>query len=845
MNAATGRSSVVCKSSCLMDASPVARVDCFAAAIVIAVSFTFAMLSCAAQAQDADEPAKAPETPKRLLDREPFDRITLDAANKGVAIEVLPLGFNGKIPSKKDTPIRLRLLKYRSRLYELQWRAVESIEFHHEMLLKEARRLLDAKEYNEAFEYLSYIYREYGMPFGAEDLIHKFLYENAMKFFQEKKYGESLAILDELFQRNPDYRVERRDVGAAIGQLFDQIMSQTVAQGDFGPARKTLNQIRIRYGDRQAETIKRWQDVLNGMASTKRDEARDHLDNMRYREAIATAKEMMRIWPEVKGGRELTETIVVRYPLVLVGVSQYATVHDSARFEDWAARRTGRLMERRLCEYADRGPEGGRYISPLGSLETSDDNRQLFLALDPARVRSKSSHITGYDIAQRLLSLANPSHKSYLPAWGALVQSVSVDDIYRVRIDFRKPHVLPEALLQTMVQTASVEGRTAADGPYVVGPQRPNENSFMINPRYSFRQPKQPVEIAEKVFVKSDQAVNALKRGEIDVLDRIFPADVPRLRGDDAISVGQYTLPTLHVLIPNFRRPFGNSSTFRRAILYSIDRNAILYEELLGGFPPRGSTVISGPFPPGFGTQDSLAYAYDERIRPRNYEPRLGYSLLRIAEKELEQLEKQKAEAAKKAADNQAGISAAAAVAAELNASPQQPSDATPSTPPTVNTPKIGDLVLGHPANEMGRIASLAIVEQLKQVGLKVSLKELPTEKLTDPDNECDLVFAEIVMCEPAVDAIRLLGPGGFLPETNPYVNLALRRLEAAKDWKSASDALRDLHRIVYDDTTVIPLWQITEHYAYRKWLKGPNPQSVQLYSDVERWELGVRLVEE
>jgi ABC-type transport system substrate-binding protein len=139
----------------------------------------------------------------------------------------------------------------------------------------------------------------------------------------------------------------------------------------------------------------------------------------------------------------------------------------------------------------------------------------------------------------------------------------------------------------------------------------------------------------------------------------------------------------------------------------------------------------------------------------------------------------------------------------------------------------------------------VAIADQLKQVGLKVNLKQLSTEKLNDPDNECDLVFAEIVMCEPAVDAIRLLGPGGLLPETNPYVNLALRRLEAAKDWKAASDALRDLHRIVYDDTTVIPLWQITEHFAYRKWLKGPSPQSVQLYSDVERWELGVRLVEE
>lgn len=515
-------------------------------------------------AQEEDE--KASETPKRLIEREPFDRIKLDAANRGVSIDVFPLNFpNGKIPANKETPIQLRLIKYPFRIYELNWRAVDSIEFHGEILLKEARKLVEAKEYNEAFEYLSFIYQNYPKLNGADDLTYKFLYDNAMKFFEAKKYGESLAILDELFNRNPDYRVDKMDVGAAIGRLFDQIMNQTVSQGDFGPARKTLIQIRIRYGDRQGETIKRWQDLLSGMAAKKRDEAQDHLNNQRYREAIATSKEMLRIWPDVPGGRELAQTIVERYPLVIVGVTQDATALDSARFDDWAARRAGRLVERRLCEYIARGPEGGRYASPLGSIETSDDNRQLFLQLDPARVKTERSSVTGFDISKRILAMANPDDKSYLPAWGSLVSSVVVDEIYRVQINLRKPHVLPESLLQTIVQTASVEGSTAADGPYTVGPKRPNENSFMINRNYSFTQPKQPVEIAERVFDEADKSINALKRGEIDMLDRIFPSSVPRLRGDDGIVVGQYTLPTLHVLIPNFRKPYPGSKTFRRA----------------------------------------------------------------------------------------------------------------------------------------------------------------------------------------------------------------------------------------------------------------------------------------
>ena len=786
------------------------------------------------QAKETPE-VKPPEKPKRLIDREPFDRIRLDAANRNAVIEVFPLfEGTGRIPADRSTPIQLKMLKYPTRKYELPWRAVEGIEFHGEILLKEARRLVEEKDYNEAFEYIMYVYRNYRMMSGLDDLVYKFLYENAMKFYREKKYGESLAILDELFQRNPDYRVDGMDVGAAIGRQFDQIMNQTVSQEDFGPARKTLIQIRIRYGSRQEETIKRWQDLLSGMAEKKRDEARDHLENARYREAIAASKEMMRIWPSVEGGRELAETIVTRYPLVVVGVSQNATNYDSARLEDWAARRAGRLLERRVCEYIARGPEGGRYASPLGVLETSDDNRQLFLELDPSRVTSQDGQVTGFDIAQRLLALANPSHKSYLPAWGALVQSVSVDNVYRVRIDFRRPHVLPESLLQTLVQSSD-GSRTTAAGPYSIGPQRPNEDSYLINRSYSLSRPKQPVEIAERVFEKPGQGVIALKRGEIDILDRVFPADVPRLRGDDGIIIGQYTLPTLHVLIPNFRRPFPNSRTFRRAILYAIDRESILFQELLGGFPGRGCQVISGPFPPGFGTQDSIAYGYDERIRARPYNPFLGYTLIGIAQREFIEQERRKVEAELKAQ----ATADAAAIGAEA------PATLPPVDESKLVVPKLGPLVIGHPANEMARLATLAITEQLKLIKIEATMKELPTNKLTDPDGECDFVFAEIVMNEPLVDAVRLLGPGGFLPETNSYVNLALRRLEASKDWKSASDALRDLHRIVYDDVTILPLWQITEHYGFRKWLKGPSTQSVQLYSDVERWELGVRTVED
>ena len=79
-------------------------------------------------AQEEKDDEKGAEAPKRLIEREPFDRIKLDAANRGVSIDVFPLNFpNGRIPANKETPIQLRLIKYPFRIYELNWRAVDSI----------------------------------------------------------------------------------------------------------------------------------------------------------------------------------------------------------------------------------------------------------------------------------------------------------------------------------------------------------------------------------------------------------------------------------------------------------------------------------------------------------------------------------------------------------------------------------------------------------------------------------------------------------------------------------------------------------------------------------------------
>ena len=128
-------------------------------------------------------------------------------------------------------------------------------------------------------------------------------------------------------------------------------------------------------------------------------------------------------------------------------------------------------------------------------------------------------------------------------------------------------------------------------------------------------QPKTPTQPREIVEIRSNSAadaVNLLLQGEVDVLDQLFPADAVRLSKSKSIKVVNYPLPTVHMLVPCSDHPYLAERTFRRALLYGINREDILTGELLEGLKSEGCRVLSGPFPAGIELNDPLGYAYDQ-----------------------------------------------------------------------------------------------------------------------------------------------------------------------------------------------------------------------------------------
>ena len=374
--------------------------------------------------------------------------------------------------------------------------------------------------------------------------------------------------------------------------------------------------------------------------------------------------------------------------MVIVGVAEAAGRQDSTCIDSWSARRTGRLTQRTLLEFKGAGPEGGQYLCAFGSYFQSDDRRGLTLELNPAALASAGTDLDGYGIARRIADMADPASASYQPAWAALAERVSVNDIFEVRVDLRRPHVLPEAMLQIRLDTTSPDGSAAAAGrgPFQLVTSEDRDLHFVANAQYKFAAANHPSEIVERFFPTSEEALGALRRGDIDVVDFLFPDDAARLGGNTSLRVVPYALPTIHVLVPNYQRMFTASQTFRRALVYGINRQAILDTEVLGNQKVAGCQLISGPFPIGTRENDPLAYAYDERVAPRSYYPQLASILHTLARRDLTEKAKKRGE----------------------------------EVPPETK------IVLGHPDSQLARVTCQAISQYLSVVALRASCAAAP-----------------------------------------------------------------------------------------------------------------------
>jgi len=628
--------------------------------------------------------ASAPVLAARLIDQEPFDRIFLDAANDHAVLEVFPLDLPGRqVPAKHTQPLIVRLLNRPDTQYEVAWSAVVRIEFFEQRVLQEAQQYVQQRRFDEAYEYFQYLYQHYPKMAGLEEAYQEALWQEASSWYRQSQYDRSLAVLRTLWERNKD----RPQLDQAMGTAVEKLVEQYVSAEDYESARVLLRQLAGWYP--QHETAAKWEDRFRTAAAALQAQAKAALEKGALREASESARKMMRVWPTLPGGGELLREVQRQYPRVVVGVSlplrvaagerpaasgsgqkvdsgpqnaasaqqhlssasgtpgaflslptssSHRSVRNSlgkrehtasfadavwlADMADWSARRTRRLLDRQWMELVSPGSEGGQYRSPVVSFRIEELGRRLVFQIRPKIFDAQGEEVTGYRLSELLVNLANPRWPLYRPEWADRVVSISVQDIYTVEVTLRRAHVRPEAFFRLPI--------AGLRGPYQLGAVQGNMNIFILNPNYFALSPSQPKEIVEWAFEKPGQALIALRDGQLDVLDRVPPAELDRLRQSKELLIGQYAIPLVHVLVPNMNRPLPAHPRFRRALEYGIPREAIL-RQICGGKELPGFRVLSAAIPPGAAHDDPIGYAYDRNQKVRPYHPQLALALAKVA----------------------------------------------------------------------------------------------------------------------------------------------------------------------------------------------------------------------
>ena len=329
---------------------------------------------------------------------------------------------------------------------------------------------------------------------------------------------------------------------------------------------------------------------------------------------------MLAVWPRADGGRQLAEESFAAFPHVVVGVTSPYAASLGNSITEWSVRRSRRLLSRQLFEFVGYGANGGDYVCPVGRFEITDLGRGLVIQLSPGIAWLHGDTFSGYDLARRLLGLAQHGREDYRPAWAEACQSVEVSGVDSVTVHFHAPQLAPAALLTISPAEPRADDATVPSlAPYNAQATTPERTTFLLGKEYFARADGQPQGIIEQRFASRVDAVDALRLGEITVVDRLPPWEVNRLKGVTGVSVEPYPVRTVHCLLPNPRSAFLRHRGFRRALVYGINRQKILSEQILERQSLAGCEVVGGPFAKGATLSDSAGYAYDDEIQPCAY----------------------------------------------------------------------------------------------------------------------------------------------------------------------------------------------------------------------------------
>lgn len=759
----------------------------------------------------------------QLVDKEPFDRIYLDEFNNFSTLDIIPLEVIPTKPYPGRGELVFEKVDFDEFKLQVPWNRVIDYKTFDQLLLDESELLLEQKNFSRAFRNLLYVY-DNGSNRSPElrKQLKRVLVRDGVENFNAGNHSLALSIFEDVYRASPKEVIDNVKAIDMIMKGYDLMIKERFGNGGYEGVREILSTVERNYGDDVEKLQKEWSARLEEKNREYFSKAEQAIQSGDSRAAHSAARKAIYAMPDDVASANLLNQVIEKYPLVYVGVSETApNGGDPTRTDNWAARRIGRVTQRTIVEFDGLGDEGGTYRFLNGTLERVDEEGFKY------EFRLSNSNefgvpvVTAYQISQQLLERADPESPHYHEPWSKIVGPISITDGQTVLVELRIPFIRPEALLQVAYEGAGPDGLPVQNGPYIVTEQTDEFTQFSRNPNYDMLPTSQYPELVELKYENPSDAVDALLKGDIDVIDRVPHQDLRALSRNPFVRLSKYKVPTIAMLIPNNRNDFTKNLDFRSGLFRAINREAILTEGIAAGREISGCELLTGPFPIGTEDNDQIGYAYNPKIKQINYDIVLATVLVSVVKGQLEARAREE-RAKERIAENEG----------------QEPSPDDKLNEEDVIRLEYPELVLAYPQGEISSLTCQSIKRMWGEIGVSVTLRELPAGQSAPEDEDFDFLYVEIAMSEPLTDVEILFGNDGLAKNLSAPVQQLVRKLSYSTSWAKAGRNLRQMHRQVLNNVSVIPLFQVQEFFAYRKNVKNLGRDVVNLYENIDGWEV-------
>lgn len=766
-----------------------------------------------AMGQAADPTSDVP-----LWQLNPFDRLEVGkSAGSAQTYDVEPIRLKeGKtftveadayvgekgLPHPKDIK---RNVRYRIKLVDdggdfyVHGRFIRKISFYEDLLLAEAKKLITARKFDGAFDYLTALVKRDAnwpgvLPVRIDFHRHegeRFAlsgdWEKAFWAFAEEK------TLRDLFKPTP--AIPRLDDGGVrpIQERIEQTASRWIAGAQIdhrhADIRRIVSRLEAIYPTSAVASRARADLKKNATAAIeegKREEAAE-----RPRQALAAFDRAVSILPDDPEVRLAKTRFSQRYPVlrVVTGGMPSFRVGPSG-WTRWD-RRASELIHLRVLRLSNLQSEGSFESQVVSALEKSNVNKRATVTLMTNLVwPGDGKPVTSTDLQRLLADSCQPSSPLYHPALARLVVNLSSKYPDTLVIDFDRPQPQPAAWLQIPflrigydASLADLGGgnRTGASGlgPFRFAEMGAEQSVYLANQRFLQKGKPLLAQVTETRKLASADRLRALEDGSADLATPIPPRHYKRVAEIPGVTLVKQSIPHVHVIQFNMNRRELRSRALRRAIDYAINRAAIF--DAVGLKIDKENHPITAPFP-------SESFGYNAEVKARPYDLNLASALMVGVKRELQ------------------------------------------TVPP---------LRLLHSGDETSRTACEMIVKYLQSIGLQMTLIEQEEAQSGNP-LDADLRYQSYEVSDPIHDLVTVLTRDNptLAQQGSPWFRRLLVDLIEVPNLSSASRLLPELHRVLHEDAAILPLWQWRDHFAVAKTVSGLGDSPPTVYHHVEQWKV-------